>query len=1039
MPRSFFGPHDPWAVSRMRRLALIEVTERRIGEGVQAAMTAFLDLARAGVLGTTTPALVADAGDQEPPDLSGWPTAVEWDAFLTQYVLPPVSAAFGEAFAQEVRRGVLAAAPYRTAYLEEVFDRLRKWPEGAFTEIRYELLEGLDSGESIPQLRDRIGRVLNIDARSRAFLADARALEKIIDDPDASPSARAAARAQRAALFEEFDAENFRWWPDAERIARTETIGALNGGTYAGAQAWAAASGDEMFKQWWATNDNRVRPSHWAAHMKVVPLGEDFLVGGWSLSNPGDPNGPAHEVINCRCSLLILDAEEAADERARYERERPGRTDTQGREIDDTGAPLVAAATTGDEPMTAPTTTPALPSGWRGVLAPLGVRSGDDRLLAVPAELVTRDLPLPMLYQEALAGGHDGGVSGLMNITRAWIEDGKLWGSGTFELGDPRTLDVIRKIAGGFLRWVSVDLDMVMSELQCYRGPDAVDCDQHLDPTVADDDVDYVEVAAVGRWLRFGTQPRTRALTASVFDTMVMPVEVALEWRLMGATMVSQPAFQDAFIELVYDDAPADVEPTTAALPAEAFTVEGDDSLPLADRERPWDAAEADKRVAEWADGDPDKLGRAYFYADPDGDPATLAAYKLGYADVVDGVLTAIPRGLFAVAGVLEGAMGGADIPEADASAIRVEVGRWYDRMAAEFEDDTITPPWAPANERASAAVRARGGRLSPSDSTLAILGNGETELVIPTRGGARSAARLARLAHAPATPTPMRGDWDLGMLPGLFRPPAAWFVPFAFAGPTAVTITDDGRVYGHVGLYKGDDSCHIGYRGRCVPPPSNASYDRINNRSGSLRTEEGYDIACGKLVLGTTHASQSTRTTIEDAERHYADTGRQVARGRFTTDQWGPRFDGALMPGVSAEDVETLRSSALSGDWRDLNGVPHLIAALVVNTQGFAIPRATSGEDGRLLSLTAAGVMRPVADAAPTPVGVAEVSVSVTQMTPEAFAGAVLTEMSNRVRRAEAAGAMFVRVQTPRVEGLAARVRAHQADDLAQRVGFRG
>jgi len=32
-----------------------------------------------------------------------------------------------------------------------------------------------------------------------------------------------------------------------------------------------------------------------------VGMNEPFLVGGASLMYPGDPNGPASEIINCRC------------------------------------------------------------------------------------------------------------------------------------------------------------------------------------------------------------------------------------------------------------------------------------------------------------------------------------------------------------------------------------------------------------------------------------------------------------------------------------------------------------------------------------------------------------------------------------------------------------------------------------------------------------------------------------------------------------------------------------------------------------------
>lgn len=40
-------------------------------------------------------------------------------------------------------------------------------------------------------------------------------------------------------------------------------------------------------------------------------------------------------------------------------------------------------------------------------------------------------------------------------------------------------------------------------------------------------------------------------------------------------------------------------------------------------------------------------------------------------------------------------------------------------------------------------------------------------------------------------------------------------------SGPTALTVTADGRVYGHLATR---DVCHIGYGDRCVAAPSPAT-----------------------------------------------------------------------------------------------------------------------------------------------------------------------------------------------------------------------
>lgn len=100
-------------------------------------------------------------------------------------------------------------------------------------------------------------------------------------------------------------------------------------------------------------------------------------------------------------------------------------------------------------------------------------------------------------------------------------------------------------------------------------------------------------------------------------------------------------------------------------------SVTGAVDLPVAGRDVEWEGDAATQRVFEWADGDPDKIGRGYAWRDDDADPTTKAAYKLGYADVIDGVLTIIPRGVFAAEAAVNGARGGVDISADELPAVR--------------------------------------------------------------------------------------------------------------------------------------------------------------------------------------------------------------------------------------------------------------------------------------------------------------------------------------------------------------------------------
>lgn len=117
--------------------------------------------------------------------------------------------------------------------------------------------------------------------------------------------------------------------------------------------------------------------------------------------------------------------------------------------------------------------------------------------------------------------------------------------------------------------------------------------------------------------------------------------------------------------------------------------------LPLADRERPWDADAAVQRVRQWASsdgsGDKEKIDwakfrQAFFWYDED-DAENFRAYKLPFADVIDGRLYAVPRGVFAAAAAVMGARGGVDIPEADVPAVKAHIARYYRKMDME-------PPW---------------------------------------------------------------------------------------------------------------------------------------------------------------------------------------------------------------------------------------------------------------------------------------------------------------------------------------------------------
>lgn len=85
---------------------------------------------------------------------------------------------------------------------------------------------------------------------------------------------------------------------NAKRIVRTEGHRIQQTSTR-DAQYVAKKRGADVLKQWDASLDGRTRPSHAQVDGEIRELDEAFSNG---LMFPGDPNGSAAEVVNCRCT-----------------------------------------------------------------------------------------------------------------------------------------------------------------------------------------------------------------------------------------------------------------------------------------------------------------------------------------------------------------------------------------------------------------------------------------------------------------------------------------------------------------------------------------------------------------------------------------------------------------------------------------------------------------------------------------------------------------------------------------------------------------
>jgi len=133
--------------------------------------------------------------------------------------------------------------------------KLSKVNQTTRARVARQLTEGLGKGESLQQLTDRVANILSpnkLGGRKRAL-----------------------------------------------GIARSQTASAVSTGRHESFRH-AAVKG----KSWITSADDHVRDAHriaGATYAKPIPLDQPFIVDGEALAYPGDPNGSAKNIANCRC------------------------------------------------------------------------------------------------------------------------------------------------------------------------------------------------------------------------------------------------------------------------------------------------------------------------------------------------------------------------------------------------------------------------------------------------------------------------------------------------------------------------------------------------------------------------------------------------------------------------------------------------------------------------------------------------------------------------------------------------------------------
>ena len=205
-----------------------------------------------------------------------------------------------------------------------------------------------------------------------------------------------------------------------------------------------------------------------------------------------------------------------------------------------------------------------------------------------------------------------------------------------------------------------------------------------------------------------------------------------------------------------------------------------------------------------------------------------------------------------------------------------------------------------------------------------------------------------------------------VGLAP--LKPPAAWFDDPGLDELTALTVTDEGMIYGHAAPW---DTCHIAIPDVCTTAPhSMTDYEFFHLKE--VECEDGTRVQCGTITLDTGHAARGL--SAQPAVAHYDDTGTAVADVVVGEDDYGIWIAGALRSDVDAEQARKLQGAVLSGDWRRVEfdtgeGSLELVALLAVNVPGFPVPRTramvAAGDDGTLevVTLTAAGIHAGTSD----------------------------------------------------------------------------
>lgn len=191
--------------------------------------------------------------------------------------------------------------------------------------------------------------------------------------------------------------------------------------------------------------------------------------------------------------------------------------------------------------------------------------------------------------------------------------------------------------------------------------------------------------------------------------------------------------------------------------------------------------------------------------------------------------------------------------------------------------------------------------------------------------------------------------------------PPASWFhEPIDVEITGALTVTDAGRVYG---MLAPGDVGHIGRPDRMLAPMGNVNYAPFMR--GETPVDGGGRVVTGNITMGCGHGRATSAAGVVE---HYDNTCSVVATA--ACGEWsgeGVWVAGALLPGVTPDQVRRMMACQLSGHWlpNDAGG-RDLVAALLVPVPAYSHARRQASVTVRSGQLVASAVPVRFAPTAP-------------------------------------------------------------------------